>query len=134
MLNLKANTSNEKLVLEYLNKNATEALVEKINAGKKTLAQCWAYIVSEARKLAQNNCACVEDSTVFGWAMHFFEEDSIKAEAYSNVTSSAVKTKTIAPKKAEKPKVTAEAEIHKKVKAKPIPEGQLSFFDLLGGL
>lgn len=117
MLNLKAKTSNEKLILEYLNNNATEALVEKINAGKKTLAECWAYIVSEARKLAQNNCACVEDATVFGWAMHFFEEDSIKADTYSGATPSVVKTKTIAPKKAEKPK------------AKVVPEGQLSLFD-----
>lgn len=127
MLNLEAKTSNEKLILEYLNKNATEALVEKINTGKKTLAQCWAYIVSEARKLAQNNCACVEDATVFGWAMHFFEEDSIKAETYSNATSSAVKTKTIAPKKAKKPKVKAEAKPQQKAKA--VPEGQLSLFD-----
>ena len=129
MLNLEAKTSNEKLILEYLSKNATEALVEKINSGKKTLAQCWAYIVSEARKLAQNNCACVEDATVFGWAMHFFEEDSIKAETYSSATPSDVKTKTIAPKKAKKPKAKTEAKSQPKAKVKAIPEGQLSLFD-----
>ena len=127
MLNLVAKTSNEKLILEYLSKNATESLVEKINTGKKTLAQCWAYIVFEARKLAQNNCACVEDATVFGWAMHFFEEDSIKAETYLSATPSDVKTKAIAPKKAEKNKVKAEAKPQQKAKA--VPEGQLSLFD-----
>ncbi len=129
MLNLEAKTSNEKLILEYLSKNATEALVEKINSGKKTLAQCWAYIVSEARKLAQNNCACVEDVTVFGWAMHFFEEESIKVETYSSATPSVVKTKTIAPKKAKKPKAKTEAKSQPKAKVKAIPEGQLSLFD-----
>jgi cell division septation protein DedD len=129
MLNLVAKTSNEKLILEYLSKNATESLVEKINSGKKTLAQCWSYIVSEARKLAQNNCACVEDATVFGWAMHFFEENSIKAETYSSATPSVVKTKTIAPKRAEKPKAKTEAKSQPKAKVKAEPEGQLSLFD-----
>lgn len=79
MLNLEAKTSNERLLLKYLEENASDVLCEKINSGKKTLKQCWEYIRGEARKKAVNGCACIDDATVFGWAMHFFEEDGIKA-------------------------------------------------------
>lgn len=79
MLNLEAKTSNEKLLLKYLEENASDVLREKINSGKKTLKECWEYIRGEARKKAVNGCACIDDATVFGWAVHFFEEDGIKA-------------------------------------------------------
>lgn len=77
-LNLKASTPNEKLVLAHLEKVASDSLAERINNGKKDLADCWTYIVSEAKKLAKKGCAVVDDATVFGWAVHFFEEDDIK--------------------------------------------------------
>ena len=37
------------------------------------------YACDEARKLAEKgaNSACIEDSVVYGWAIHFFEEESI---------------------------------------------------------
>ena len=43
------------------------------------------YACEEARKLAEKgaNCACVEDSVVFGWAIHYFEEDSIEGTLYT---------------------------------------------------
>lgn len=119
MLKLEAKTNNERIILNYLNENASEALTEKINNGKKTLSQCWSYIVSEAKKLAENNCACVTDATVFGWAIHFFEEDSIKAET---IKTPAVKTVTTKP---------VENIVPQKPKAKPKQTDQLSFFDML---
>ena len=78
-LNLKASGKNQELVLEYLETNASDVLVEKINAGKKNLDGCWSFITKEARKVANNNCACVDDQTVYGWAIHYFEEDDIDA-------------------------------------------------------
>lgn len=78
-LNLKADTNNEKLVLKHLESVASDSLVERINNGKKTLSDCWKYIVSEAKKKAVKGCACIDDQTVYGWAVHFFEEDSITA-------------------------------------------------------
>lgn len=117
MLNLEAKTNNEKIILEYLNKNISEQLANKINTGKKTLSQCWSYIVSEARKLAKNNCAYVDDATVFGWAVHFFEEDNIKA---SDIVEQA-EVKPIETKKSNtKP--------HQKDK----DGAQISLFDMLG--
>lgn len=117
-LNLKANNKQEEIILAYLQENASETLAEKINNGTpfekdgkpltnlKTLSGFMKYACEEARKLAEKgaNCACVEDKVVFGWAIHYFEEDSIEGTLYmidgeeykptvKRVESNAVKAK-----------------------------------------
>ncbi len=76
-INLTAENEGERRVLEYLEQNASDALTEKINNGTKTMAGCWEYIRTQARKLAVKNCAVIEDAEVYGWAVHYFEEDDI---------------------------------------------------------
>ena len=120
MLNLEAKTNNEKLVLKYLEENASEVLREKINSGKKTLKDCWEYIRAEARKKAVNGCACIDDVTVFGWAMHFFEEDGIKpAKTRGPVREEAPEEAAEKIREAPKPKT-------KKTSTK-VMESQISF-------
>lgn len=124
-LNLTAQNKQEELVLKYLQDNASETLADKINNGtpfekdgkpllnKKTLAGFMKYACDEARKLAEKgaNSACIDDQTVYGWAIHFFEEDSIVGTLYNDdgveykptvkrVESNAVKAKS-EPKKQE---------------------------------
>lgn len=124
-LNLTAQNKQEELVLKYLQDNASETLADKINNGtpfekdgkpllnKKTLAGFMKYACDEARKLAEKgaNSACIDDATVYGWAIHFFEEDSIEGTLYTldgaeykptvkRVESNAVKAKP-EPKKQE---------------------------------
>ena len=96
-LRLKANNKQEEIILAYLQENASETLAEKINNGTpfvkdgkpltnlKTLSGFMKYACEEARKLAEKgaNCACVEDKVVFGWAIHYFEEDSIEGTLYT---------------------------------------------------
>lgn len=96
-LNLEAKTKEQELVKAYLEDNASEVLAEKINKGvsiekdgkllrnKKTLDGFMKYASDEARKLASKgaNSACVEDKVVFGWAIHYFEEDSIEGTLYN---------------------------------------------------
>ena len=96
-LNLNANTPAEQKILEYLQNNASETLAEKINNGtpfekdgkplinKKTLAGFMKYACDEARKLAEKgaNSACIDDATVYGWAIHYFEEESIEGTLYT---------------------------------------------------
>lgn len=96
-LNLKANTPSEQKILEYLQNNASETLAEKINNGtplekdgnpllnKKTLSGFMKYACDEARKLAEKgaNSACIDDATVYGWAVHYFEEESIEGTLYT---------------------------------------------------
>lgn len=118
-LNLIAKNKSEELVKAYLEENASEILAEKINNGVlivkdgntvlnvKTLAGFMEYAKGEARKLAAKGAsyACVEDSTVFGWAIHYFEEDKITEKLYNEDGSEyKPKVKSVAPAKTEKPK------------------------------
>ena len=130
-LNLEAKTKEQELVKAYLEENASEVLAEKINNGvriekdgktlinKKTLDSFMKYASSEARKLASKgaNSACVEDKVVYGWAVHYFEENSIEGTLY-NEDGSEYKP---APKVTDKPVV------------KPIQQknssAQISMFD-----
>lgn len=117
-LNLTAQNKQEELVLKYLQDNASEPLADKINNGtpfekdgkpllnKKTLTGFMKYACDEARKLAEKgtNSACINDATVYGWAIHYFEEESIEGTLYTidgteykptvkRVESNAVKAK-----------------------------------------
>ena len=114
-LNLEAKTKEQELVKAYLEENASEVLAEKINSGvrikkdgktlinKKTLDGFMKYASDEARKLASKgaNSACVEDKVVYGWAVHYFEEDAIEGTLY-NEDGSEYKP---APKVTDKPVV-----------------------------
>lgn len=96
-LNLTATDSGQTKVLAYLKENASETLADKINNGtpfekdgkplinKKSLAGFMKYACDEARKLAVKgtSSACVDDDTVYGWAIHYFEEDSIEGTLYT---------------------------------------------------
>ena len=96
-LNLTPQNKQEELILNYLQNNASETLADKINNGtpfekdghpllnKKTLSGFMKYACDEARKLAEKgaNSACIDDATVYGWAIHYFEEDSIEGTLYT---------------------------------------------------
>ena len=135
-LNLVAKNKQEELVKTYLQENASEILVKKINNGtlitkdgitlinKKTLSGFMKYACEEARKLAEKGAtsACIEDNVVYGWAIHYFEESSVEEKLY-NQDGTEYKP---APKKIEsKP-------IQKPAPKKEPPKGnfQFSIFDL----
>ena len=96
-LNLETKNKEQEPVKAYLEENASEILAEKINNGtpfekdgktlinKKTLDGFMKYASDEARKLASKgaNSACVEDKVVYGWAVHYFEEDSIEGTLFN---------------------------------------------------
>lgn len=119
-LNLETNKKEYEIIKEYLENNVSEELANKINNGvtivkdnktlinKKTLDTFMQYANEEARKLAQQgaNYACIEDKTVFGWAIHYFEEDEFEGKLY-NEDGTEYKPEikvTTAPKPITKPK------------------------------
>ena len=91
-LHLTATTIEEKALKEYLEQTVSEELADKINNGvpvdkdgkklisKKTLESFMKYATEEAQKQAAKGatCACLHSDVVFGWAIHYFEEDSIE--------------------------------------------------------
>lgn len=116
-LNLETKTKEQELVKAYLEENASEVLAEKINNGvriekdgkmlinKKTLDGFMKYASDEARKLASKgvNSACVEDKVVYGWAVHYFEEDSIEGTLYNEDGSEYKPTPKVTDKPVVKP-------------------------------
>lgn len=138
-LNLVAKDEPQKRILTYLEENVSEMLADKINNGttitkedkqlinKKALDGFMKYACEEARKQADKgaNSACVEDSVVYGWAIHYFEEDSIEGALY-NLDGTEFKpvVKTTTKKTIPQTKIV--------IKQKQQDSGikQTSFFDL----
>lgn len=138
-LNLTAVGTEKELIKKYLAENASVSLVKKINNGvrvekggktlisKKTLDGFMKYANEEARKLVAKGAtsACVEDKIVYGWAMHYFEEDSIEGTLY-NEDGTEYK-----PPKVNKSKPTVSSSVSNKtsIAIPKEPAGQLSLFD-----
>lgn len=135
-LNLEATSREQEIVKTYLEENASETLAEKINSGtpvekdgkqlinRKTLDGFMRYACEEARKLAAKGAssACVEDKVVFGWAIHYFEEDNIEGTLYNADGTEYKPVRT----SASKPTTTVKAV------AKPQPAPQMTLFDFMG--
>lgn len=134
-LNLEATSREQEIVKTYLEENASETLAEKINNGtpvekdgkqlinRKTLDGFMRYACDEARKLAAKGAssACVEDMVVFGWAIHYFEEDSIEGTLYNADGTEYKPVRT----PASTPTTTVKAV------AKPQPAPQMTLFDFM---
>ena len=137
-LNLTAKNTEQEVVKQYLEENASEILADKINNGvaiekdgktlinRKSLEGFMKYATDEAKKQAEKGAssACVRSDVVFGWAIHYFEEDSIIGKLY-NEDGSEYKSPKHEVKKVAK--TTASVTAVKK------PESsQLSLFDFSG--
>ena len=137
-LNLTAKGTEQELIKRYLEENASEMLAEKINNGvkvekdgktlinKKTLEGFMKYATDEARKQAEKeaSAACVRSDVVFGWAIHYFEEESIEGKLYNEDG-----TEYKAPKPVVKKTTTAPASTYTPPVAKKPESDQLSLFD-----
>ena len=135
-INLTTKGRDQELILAYLTKNASDVLANKINNGtpfekdgkqlinRKDLNGFMSFACDEARKLAEkgSRSAAVEDSVVYGWAIHYFEEDSIQGKLFN---PDGTEYKPPAPVKKATTKPTAPAT------PPPKPKSQFSFFDLL---
>lgn len=134
-LNLEAKDETQKIIKEYLEEHVSVTLAEKINNGvliqkdgqsllnKKSLDGCIEFSVQEAQKLVEKGAraACIRDCVVFGWAIHYFEEDTIEGTLY-NPDGTEYKPKTTVPPVSTSTTYTPPA-------TKPKP--QMSLFDLL---
>ena len=138
-LHLTATTIEEKALKEHLEQTVSEELAEKINNGvlvekdgkklisKKTLESFMKYATEEAQKQAAKGAtwACLHSDIVFGWAIHYFEEDSILGTLYNEDGTEYIPPKPVhktIPKNDAIPTATP----------KPHPKaGQMSMFDIM---
>ena len=147
-LQLEAKTPEEERVKAYLNENASETLRKKIENGtvyekdghtltnRKTLSDFMEYACAEARKQAEKGAhsACIEDRVVFGWAIHYFEEDSIVGTLYhTDGTPYKPQVSKYTPKQSNT--VATQGKPSEKFSVPTIDKnqvpGQSSFFDFL---
>ena len=135
ILNLDAKTNEERKVKAYLEANASEILAEKINNGvriqkdgktllnRKTLAGFMKFACDEAKKQAEKGAhsACIDDDVVYGWAVHYFEEDSIEGTLYNEDGTEYKPPKLVTPSNPVTIYTTP----------KPQPKPQMSLFELM---
>ena len=75
--------SMEQAIKIYLDNRAkTDSLfAETYKKANKSIKECCKYIYSQAKKLAKGgNAVGVDDATVYGWAVHYYDEDNIKVK------------------------------------------------------
>ena len=136
-LNLIAKTKEQEIVLQHLKPMVSDMLAEKINNGvkiqkdgktllnKKDLDGFIEYAYAEALKISKDkksgNTLAVDGTVIMGWAIHYFEEDSIEGKLY-NEDGTEYKIQ---------PSVTVKATAATYTPPKPQPKPQLSMFDLL---
>lgn len=137
-LNLETKSDTQKRLKVFLEQNASEILADKINNGvyiekdgkhllnKKNLDGFVKYATEQAKKQAAKGetGAFVEDDTVFGWLIHYYEEDDIIGTLL-NEDGSEYKPAPAKRRKVETPIQTAGT------LPKPAPKPQLNIFDML---
>jgi len=135
-INLSATTQEQIILKDYLQNNASEILATKINNGvkiekdgktlvnKKDFTTFMNYACEEAKKQAATGArfACVEQATVFGWCVHFFEEDSIEGKLYNEDGTEYVAVKATPKSNTAKPTATV-------VSPAPTLKPQMTMFD-----
>ena len=127
-------------IKDYLDGRASkdELFAKSYVKTNKNIDECYDYIVGEARKQCKDSdSVCISDDVVYGWAVHYYDEDNIKVGRSTDSTESkeskeiskATKMASNANKKAvEAKKKSADA---KKCKSAKIQQLNLFDFDEL---
>ena len=115
-----------KAIKAYLDKRAStdKLFAESYKKENKSIDECCNYIIGEVQKIANQGRAALTDDEVFGMAVHYYDEDNIKAEKKINakviVSGKCKPENNISQKTEEKPKKT--------VKKDSFDDRQLSLF------
>lgn len=125
--------SNILKVAKYL--ASRDDIKNNLEKENKSLKEMWQYIMSQARQMAKGGSICVDDETVYGWAVHYYDEDNLKIDKVNSIQS---KESTI-EKNEPKAKPTVKEDVKEEVAAKPkkkkkvsdVHEEQISIFDLM---
>ena len=126
----KTMTPFETIIKEHLEKKAgsdavfAEKFIERCKADQKAIEGCCAYITAEAKKKAVKGCAVIADDEVFGWAIHYFDENlsaPATAPAAKVTTTADPYVMRVTPEKAVKTPVATP-------KAKKVDDVQLTLW------
>lgn len=124
-------------IKDYLDERASkdELFAKSYAKTNKSIDECYDYIVGEARKQCKDSdSVCIPDDVVYGWAVHYYDEDNInvgrgtesKESTESKEISKATKIASNANKKASE----AKKNLSDANKRKTVRIQQLALFDL----
>lgn len=94
--------TNLKLICDYL--LGREDMQEKLNNPNKSIDKMFSYVRSQAKKKAVNGCAVISDTEVFGWAVHYYDEEEVFDNAEQPERMTLQYAKDIVKKSVEKKK------------------------------
>ena len=72
--------SAQERIKEYLDERASkdELFAKSYAKTNKNIDECYDYIVGEARNQCKDSDSiCISDDVVYGWAVHYYDEDDI---------------------------------------------------------
>lgn len=91
---------NLKLICDYL--LGREDMQEKLNNPNKSIEKMFSYVRNQAKKKAVNGCAVIKDTEVFGWAVHYYDEEEVCDNAEQPERMTLQYAKDIVKKSAKK--------------------------------
>lgn len=91
---------NLKLICDYL--LGCKDMQEKLNNPKKSIDKMFNFVRSQAKKKAVNGCAVISDAEVFGWAVHYYDEEEVCDNAEQPERMTLQYAKDIVKKSVEK--------------------------------
>ena len=129
-------------IKDYLDERASkdELFAKSYAKSNKNIDECYDYIVGEARKQCKDSdSVCISDDVVYGWAVHYYDEDNIKVGRSTkskesteskdgNVNKKYVEANKMASN-ANKKSVEAKKKSADAKKRKPAKIQQLTLFD-----
>ena len=107
------------------------SVAENLKKENKSLKRCFQFIIDEARKKKKDNCAMIKDDVVYGWAVHYYDEDDLDIDKNAKPEKAIEKKQEEHEQESEEAaKEVKEVKVEKKkaVKKKDAMEEQLSLF------
>lgn len=129
-------TQFEDTIKNYLDGRAKEdsLFAETYKKENKSIEECCKYIMQQAQKMYNkrvNGGIAIDRKTVYGWAVHYYDEDDIKLEDELGRVEVADPTTIQNPISKEKPvQKKTERKKTKQERQKMLESRQLSLFDI----
>lgn len=129
-------TQFEDTIKNYLDSRAKEdsLFAETYKKENKSIEECCKYIMQQAQKMYNkrvNGGIAIDRKTVYGWAVHYYDEDDIKLEDELERVEVAAPTTIQNPISKEKPvQKKNERKKTKQERQKIFESRQLSLFDM----
>jgi hypothetical protein len=100
----------KEVIKQYLDNRAKtdELFAQAYAKPNKSIDECMQYIMGEAKKQG-GSAVCISDEVVFGWAVHYYDEDDIKINKVSGRASVSAPTSQVELTEEEKQKAKEQA-------------------------